>query len=169
MTSIAMKACGAALAVMMMGMTPVIAEETNIPFTVVSLSHVSPPDVQTVAMPFISGAAKLVPVPRLNALLVQASPEDRQTLDAIVKLLDRPSQPSFITQVVKLRYADAAETAALLRNVGMANGIVAADKRSNQIVMCMAQHDAQRLNAIIEALDVESPPGAAKQTRKHKR
>jgi type II secretory pathway component GspD/PulD (secretin) len=72
--------------------------------------------------PLATGPIKLVPEPRLNALIVLANRTDQDTIERLLKTLDLKESPKGTTispkpQIVELKHAKATEVAEVLRQV----------------------------------------------------
>jgi len=65
----------------------------------------------------LRGKVAIVPDPRTNRLIIITRPENMDFIDKIIEEIDIPTAPEFLVEVIRLKYAVAADVASLLNDL----------------------------------------------------
>jgi type II secretory pathway component GspD/PulD (secretin) len=125
--------------------------------TVIPLKHAVLEEVMEIARPLVGRTATLVAAPSINALFVEASPEDLKTIQVVVSQLDRPSAADVQTKLYALRFAKPSEMYAVVKECMRGPGRVAADDRSKHLIVQVKPSMLALIDMIVEELDMEMP------------
>ena len=83
----------------------------------------------------LRGKVAIVPDPRTNRLLIITRPENMDFIDKIIEEIDIPTAPEFLVEVIRLKYAVAADVASLL------NDLISKKKSSDDDAAPMRDND----------------------------
>ncbi len=103
-------------------------------------------------------AARIVPIPDNNALLVLANPADRDVIERVLKTLDTPEGGLQRVHLYRLKHADPTQLVQSLRTTMSQTAAIAAHPESNSIIFADTQSNVDQLFKIIKELDKESRP-----------
>ena len=122
---------------------------------VLELKHVNPNEIISVLRPLIPQTGQMLAHPPSNSIIVSDRVSNVQRLEAIVRRLDVASQSEI--EVVSLGSANAAELVRTLTQLSAgapeAGGKVAADERTNSIILSGDRARRLRMKALIAVLD----------------
>lgn len=122
---------------------------------VLELKHLNPNEIISVLRPLIPQTGQMLAHPPSNSIIVSDRVSNVQRLEAIVRRLDVASQSEI--EVVSLGSANAAELVRTLTqlNAGVpeAGGKIAADERTNSIILSGDRARRLRMKALIAVLD----------------
>ncbi len=122
-------------------------------------------------------SVRIVPDPGHKKLIILASPADIQLIEALISELDvlakrdtvvtkappdseykqEPAAGSTITKVIKLKYADCKDVEQILRQILSDEHLkIAADKRTNMLIVAGTESAIQQIMSLVAELDVPS-------------
>src|SRR5438876_2577983 len=129
---------------------------------ILPLRHADAAAVVPVLQPLVSKDGLLTAYPATNTLVVVDAGANVDRLAGLLADLDVPSSER-ATEVVPLRFAPAEETARRLRDaVGGQALRVAADARTNALVLSGPPDEVRRARAVAARLDLALPPGSTR-------
>lgn len=83
----------------------------------------------------LRGKVAIVPDPRTNRLIIITRPENMDFIDKIIEEIDIPTAPEFLVEVIRLKYAVAADVASLI------NDLISKKKSSDDDAAPMRDND----------------------------
>ncbi|HLY36923.1 MAG TPA: type II secretion system secretin GspD [Candidatus Binatia bacterium] len=128
---------------------------------ILPLHHAEAAGLVPVLQPLVSKDGLLTAHPATNSLVVVDAGGNVERIAALLADLDRPSSGR-ATEVVPLRFAPADDVARRLRDAGGGEGggpRVAADGRTNALVVTGTPDEIRRARAVATQLDQPLPPG----------
>lgn len=132
---------------------------------ILNLKHVSPADMSQALRPLLPQGANLIPHPSSSSLIVTDRAGNVARLESIIARLDQASESEI--DVVPLRHATAAEVVRTLTLLQPANDAaankIAADERSNSVLIAGEKGRRLRLRALITNLDTPLGEGDSTQ------
>lgn len=122
---------------------------------VLELKHLNPNEVMSVLRPLVPQTGQMLAHPQSNSLIVSDRLSNVRRLESIIRRLDTASQSEI--EVVTLSSANAADTARTLNQLNAggteAGGRLAADERTNSIILSGDRSRRLKLKALIAVLD----------------
>lgn len=122
---------------------------------VLELKHLNPNEILSVLRPLVPQTGQMLAHPQSNSLIVSDRLSNVRRLETIVRRLDTASQSEI--EVVTLTSANAADTARTLNQLNAggvdAAGRLAADERTNSIILSGDRSRRLKLKALIAVLD----------------
>jgi general secretion pathway protein D len=134
---------------------------------ILPVQHADATGLVSVLQPLVSKEGLLTAYPPTNSLVVVDSGANVERLASLLGDLDVPSSAGAL-EVVALRFAPAADVARRLRDALAAPGEgggrlrVAADERTNMLVLRGAPDEVRRARTIAARLDQAPPPGSTR-------
>jgi general secretion pathway protein D len=136
---------------------------------IVPLQHISAAEIAQTLTSIAAGQAQVLPIARINSILITGSESIVQQMEQVTKLLDVeiPAEPEvpMTTKIFPLKYAQASSLQQIISDLSSPEGKVNVDSTGNSIVVTDIPSALDRMEEVISQLDTETPYMLEKKAR----